>query len=286
MNNPVTSNKSTHAKRRADSNPGIKRQQQRPRLDMNQAPRIPVRSTLASRSNHNSPTTSTAERLSNISASSITSSSRLSNASLNSNSSRASAASTSSTKSMSAITRAKKPTLDKTKKSIPTWDTKGRLNQLQAQLTETSEEGKSYSWLMGHMCKLSCIDLVNEIEKLQQDLESSLQSKDSMLREAMQKVADLERTIQVIADSVYSRSASFMPSHRKLKSVIRRNSTRFERNLYQRTGSSSIPMRDAKSNMLDSSQNWAPWSLSIERQREPLKMRSEKIQHSQRRGDK
>ncbi|CAO3635642.1 unnamed protein product [Mucor fragilis] len=177
MNNPVTSNKSTHAKRRADSNPGIKRQQQRPRLDMNQAPRIPVRSTLASRSNHNSPTTSTAERLSNISASSITSSSRLSNASLNSNSSRASAASTSSTKSMSAITRAKKPTLDKTKKSIPTWDTKGRLNQLQAQLTETSEE-------------------VNEIEKLQQDLESSLQSKDSMLREAMQKVADLERTIQ------------------------------------------------------------------------------------------
>ncbi|GAN01317.1 kinesin family protein [Mucor ambiguus] len=177
MNNSVTNNKSAHAKRRADSNLGIKRQQQRPRLDMNQAPRIPVRSTLASRSNHNSPTASTTERLSNISASSITSNSRLSNASINSNSSRISASSSSSTKSMSATTKAKKPIFDKTKKSIPTWDTKGRLNQLQAQLTETSEE-------------------VNEIEKLQQDLESSLQSKDGMLREAMQKVTDLERTIQ------------------------------------------------------------------------------------------
>ncbi|EPB86057.1 kinesin family member C1 [Mucor circinelloides 1006PhL] len=181
MNNSVTNNsklqsKDTIVKRKADSSSGIKRQRQRPRLDMNQAPRIPVRSTLASRSNHNSPT-STAERLSNISASSIASSSRLSNASINSNSSKTSVASSSSTKSMSASTRTRKPPLEKTKKSIPTWDTKGRLNQLQAQLTETSEE-------------------VNEIEKLQQDLESSLQSKDTMLREAMQKVADLEHTIQ------------------------------------------------------------------------------------------
>ena len=156
MNNSVTNNsklqsKDTIVKRKADSSSGIKRQRQRPRLDMNQAPRIPVRSTLASRSNHNSPT-STAERLSNISASSITSSSRLSNASINSNSSKTSVASSSSTKSMSTATKAKKPTLektkkptlDKTKKSIPTWDTKGRLNQLQAQLTETSEEGE---WL-------------------------------------------------------------------------------------------------------------------------------------------
>ncbi|KAL9559717.1 hypothetical protein MBANPS3_000287 [Mucor bainieri] len=204
MNNSVAHSKSTQAKRRADSNPtGIKRQPQRPRLDMNQAPRIPVRSTLASRSNHTSPTASTAQRLSNISASSITSSARLSNASVNSNSSRVSVASSSSTKSTSVATAAKpkKPTPDKTKKAIPTWDTKGRLNQLQAQLTETGEE-------------------VHEIEKLQQDLESSLQSKDSMLREAMQKVADLERTIQETEerhqDELHTIREKFVSKNREL----------------------------------------------------------------------
>lgn len=38
---------------------------------------------------------------------------------------------------------------------------------------------------------------MSEIEKLQQDLESSVQSKESMLREAMQKVTDLENSIKV-----------------------------------------------------------------------------------------
>jgi hypothetical protein len=35
-----------------------------------------------------------------------------------------------------------KPT-DKKNTTIPAWDTKGRMNQLQAQLDETGEEGKN-----------------------------------------------------------------------------------------------------------------------------------------------
>jgi hypothetical protein len=39
---------------------------------------------------------------------------------------------------------------------------------------------------------------VDEIEKLQHDLQSSVQDQDSILQEAKQKVADLETTLHVI----------------------------------------------------------------------------------------
>ncbi|RCH98277.1 kinesin-like nuclear fusion protein, partial [Rhizopus azygosporus] len=63
-----------------------------------------------------------------------------------------------------------------TTKKVPSWDTRGQMNQLQTKLEETGNE-------------------VDEIEKLQHDLQSSVQNQDSILQEAKQKVADLETTL-------------------------------------------------------------------------------------------
>ncbi|CEP08137.1 hypothetical protein [Parasitella parasitica] len=156
-NNRVQTN-NTSTKRKAEQSAGSKRQQ-RPKLDISQGPK---------------------QRLSNISTSSISSSTRLSNASVNSNSSRTSTKSTSTANTASAASITKKA-IKSTKASIPKWDTKGRLNQLQTKLSESNEK-------------------VSEIEKLHQDLESSVQSKESLLKEAMQKVADLENTIKTTTE--------------------------------------------------------------------------------------
>lgn len=154
-------------KRRNETAPDTKRQ--RPKLNMNQAPRIPVRSTLASRSNRTSPTNSTVsnqsvptQRLSNqslpakrLSNQSIPTQ-RLSNQSLPKKrlSNQTAASPSSSTSRLSsqnnkpaAANGSKKLVAKKlvTKKSGPeipafTGDIKGKMNYLQTQLEDSGEQ--------------------------------------------------------------------------------------------------------------------------------------------------
>ncbi|KAI8090723.1 P-loop containing nucleoside triphosphate hydrolase protein [Thamnidium elegans] len=190
-------------KRRNETAPHTTRQ--RPKLNMNQAPRIPVRSTLASRSNRTSPTTSTVsnqsvstKRLSNQSV--LTTTKRLSNQSASTTTKRFSNQTTvsttkrpsnqtaisSSTSKLSSqnnkpvtVNGSKKLVTKNSSPGIPkfTGDIKGKMNYLQTQLEDSGEQ-------------------LTDFEKLKDDLESNVQNSESLLQEALQKVQDLESTIE------------------------------------------------------------------------------------------
>ncbi|KAI9357195.1 P-loop containing nucleoside triphosphate hydrolase protein [Pilaira anomala] len=199
--------KSNNLKRRNESNNSTNTtkdtKRQRPKLNMNQGPRIPVRSTLASRSNRNSPTTSTKaeKRFSNISTSSSTSSIK---STVSSRSQQSNTVNRLSTPTFASSTRhhnqtsqkptndlkrvikkpvSKKPAMKTTEKKntieIPHFngDIKGKMNYLQTQLEDSGEQ-------------------LTDFEKLKDDLESNVQSSESLLQEALNKVTELEQTIE------------------------------------------------------------------------------------------
>lgn len=162
--------KSNNLKRRNESdnstNTTKDTKRQRPKLNMNQGPRIPVRSTLASRSNRNSPTTTKAEkRVSNISTSSSTSSVKSTVSSRSSSQQQTNTVHRLSTPTFASSKRHSNPTSQPptqgvkrlikkpvTKKvtekkntiEIPnfTGDIKGKMNYLQTQLENSGEQCK------------------------------------------------------------------------------------------------------------------------------------------------
>ncbi|KAG1051518.1 hypothetical protein G6F43_006281 [Rhizopus delemar] len=82
-----------------------------------------------------------------------------------------------SSKTASTFSNVKKKTsLTTTTKKIPFWDAKGKMNELQSKLEETGKE-------------------VSEFEKLKDDLQTTVHDQETILKEAFQKVTDLETTI-------------------------------------------------------------------------------------------
>ncbi|KAG0740622.1 hypothetical protein G6F57_005832 [Rhizopus arrhizus] len=69
-----------------------------------------------------------------------------------------------------------KKKISPTTKKIPFWDAKGKMNELQSKLEETGKE-------------------VSEFEKLKDDLQTTVHDQETILKEAFQKVTDLETTI-------------------------------------------------------------------------------------------
>ncbi|KAI7901098.1 uncharacterized protein BX663DRAFT_112057 [Cokeromyces recurvatus] len=151
------------------------------RIKTNQSPRIPVRSTIASRSTENAKRASITSSIdsSTSTSSSVTSSHTVRNQQRNKSPGLASSRNLKRFKADASS----KVTAKSLPKAIPSWDTKGYLNKLQSQLNEQDEE-------------------ISEIEKLQNDLQSSVESKESLLREAKEKVIELEDNLKINQNSI------------------------------------------------------------------------------------
>lgn len=153
-------------KRKSDTGVVNKRQ----KTSITQGPRIPVKSTLASRS---------ADK-------------RNSNQSIK----RTSSTSNSPSPRPSITTTQRSSVKSKTTSRMP-MDPKSKLNQLQSLLEKTGEEGNRFNNEKKKFYLIHQLSVVIEIEKLNGDAQSTVQSTESLLNEALQKVVDLENMVKV-----------------------------------------------------------------------------------------